>query len=218
MLRILLIEADPAVARRIGDGLLRERIDVRTVPTPSDELVVEEDVVVIGLPDGDRHAICRALRSRDPRRRIVMLTPEGSEPQAVAALEAGADHVLGREGVSARELAARLRAVGRRRGGARPEPPAVVTAGPLRVDPQERRVHVEGRPVHLAETELELLLALARRPDRPLGREALVGQIWGERAIDPRTLDSVVKRLRARLGASGARIETVRGVGYRLRT
>ncbi len=215
-MRILLIEADPVVARQLADALTRELIQVRTeVVAPE---TIEEDVVVIGLPDGDRHAICRALRAADPRRRIVMLTLDGTEAQSVAALEAGADHVVARQGVSGRELAVRLRTVARRKGGG---PPArrldEVVAGPLRVDLEARTVELDGAPIHLTDTELELLLALARRPDSLVARERLLTEIWGGRPIDERTLDSVVKRLRTRLGrTASARVETVRGAGYRL--
>lgn len=216
-MRVLLIEADPVVAGRLTEELRGEFIEVRSIPV-APEGRIDVDLVLIGLPDGDRHAICRALRADHARQRIVMLAPEPTEAQSVAALVAGADHVIPRHGMSAREIAARLRAVGRRRGGAPlPRPSAVVEAGLLRVDPETRRVEVGGALVGVVGRELDVLVALARRPGHTVDRESLGREVWGERSVDSRALDSVVKRLRLRLGESAERIETVRGVGYRLR-
>lgn len=215
-MRVLLIEADPTVAARLRDGLGREGLAVRVVQAASDAGQIDDDLVLIGLPDDDRLALCRTLRAGDPGRRIVMLTPDGTERQFVAAFEAGADDALGRDGVSVRELAARLRAIGRRRS-ASVAPAGVITAGRLRLDPELRQVEIDGRAIHVAPTELHLLLALCRAPGRVLAREVLLRRVWGDRQVEPRTLDSVVRRLRAQLGPAGELVETVRGVGFRLR-
>jgi two-component system, OmpR family, phosphate regulon response regulator PhoB len=133
----------------------------------------------------------------------------------VTALEAGADDVLQRDGLSLRELSLRLRAVGRRRGVA-PEEPVRFELGALVIDWVHHTVALDGRPIAMAPAELRVLTVLAASLGRVVDRETLILRAWGEEAPSTRTVDSVVKRLRARLGPAGGLIETVRGVGYRL--
>jgi DNA-binding response OmpR family regulator len=115
------------------------------------------------------------------------------------------------------ELVERIRAVLRR---VHPPAPAVVDAPPVRIDTRTRDVRVDGRRVHLSQKEYDLLLRLAREPDRVLTKAELLRDVWGYRVIGrTRTLDSHASRLRRKLraaGAQGALIENVWGVGYRL--
>jgi DNA-binding response OmpR family regulator len=217
--RVLLVEADPSVVRRIVDWLERDGLVVDTVAGPAEFAtpVANYGVVVIGLPDGDRLALCRTLRADDRGARILMLVPDRTEAQSVAALEAGADDVLGREGLSTRELAVRVRALARRpRVKPRQEQSGILTVGCLQVDVEQGSVVVDGFRAQLSAVELAVLMELVARPGEVVHRADVVHRVWGTQPVEPRTVDTVVKRLRARLGEAGSMVETVRGVGYRL--
>jgi two-component system phosphate regulon response regulator PhoB len=94
----------------------------------------------------------------------------------------------------------------------------VIAVGPVRIDRASAAVDVDGRPVGLTPTEYKLLVTLAERPGRVHARGHLLETVWGAAPdIQTRTVDMHVQRLRAKLGAAGELIETVRGLGYRLR-
>ena len=126
-MQVLLAESDPTLERSLVDWLVRESFAVTSAPTLDE--VDPAQVVVIGRVDG-WDAICRRLRREHPAIRIVVLA---ASQDVVTALEAGADDVLQRDGLSLRELALRLRAVGRRKGVA-PEKPVSFELGALVID------------------------------------------------------------------------------------
>ena len=145
---------------------------------------------------------------------IIMLTARAEEIDRVLGLELGADDYITKP-FSLKELAARVRAVLRRRAGA-----AAVTAGyrgpGLTVDFDAVSVEADGRPVRLTRREFELLRCLIEHRNRVLSRDRLLERVWGyDRSVETRSVDVHVGRLRAKLGAPGARIETVIGLGYR---
>jgi DNA-binding response OmpR family regulator len=172
------------------------------------------------LPKLDGLEVCRRLR-RESDVPILMLTARDSELDRVVGLEIGADDYLVKP-FSMRELVARVRAMLRRTRRA-PEPPAAaaIEIRGLRVDVPRRRVTVGEREVTLTAKEFDLLTLLAGRPGEVLTRDQIVDAVWGlDFSGDPRTVDTHVKTLRERLGDDADRprwIETVRGVGYRLR-
>jgi two-component system phosphate regulon response regulator PhoB len=93
-----------------------------------------------------------------------------------------------------------------------------VTRGPITIDAARHRVLVSGKPIILTAVEFKLLSMLMRRPGRVQSRDRLLNEVWGyESAIDTRTVDTHVRRLREKLGKAANIIETVRGFGYRLR-
>ena len=208
-MRVLLVEPDPELSGRIVTTFGREGIGVAAVRTAEEarafasvaDLVVTESE----LPDGSGFALCREWREAGLQVRCIVLSPEADR---VEAWEAGADDVVAKDRLSLRELALRVRAVGRRPTSVRPVPPVPPVPPPFVLD---------GEEVHLTAVERALLEALASRPGRVLDRETLVLRVWNGAAVEERTVDSTVKRLRARLGPAGDRIETVRGVGYRMR-
>jgi DNA-binding response OmpR family regulator len=117
---------------------------------------------------------------------------------------------------SPKELVARVRAVLRRTR--RPEAARILTAGTLSLDPSGHLATLNGEPLALTPKEFDLLQSLMEAAGRVLGREHLLDRVWGyARAdqIESRTVDVHVRRLRAKLGAEGERIVTVKGVGYR---
>jgi DNA-binding response OmpR family regulator len=168
------------------------------------------------LPGKDGLEVCREVRARSDVP-IVVLTARGEEADRVMGLELGADDYVAKP-YSPRELLARIRAVVRRaRGKAGPATEAVKVGG-LLVDPAARRVVLDGREIVLTGYEFALLLALARRAGRVLGREQLMELARGsaEDAFD-RSVDVHVSRLRQKLGDDPKRprlIKTVRGAGY----
>ncbi|MBI5480706.1 MAG: response regulator [Deltaproteobacteria bacterium] len=168
------------------------------------------------LPDLPGTEVCKALKA-DPALRdvpVVMLTAKGEEVDRVVGFELGADDYVVKP-FSVRELILRIQAVLRR---AHPQPETVPTFafGCLRVDAAAHRVWVEGDEVELTALEFRLLLTLYERRDRVQSRATLLDVVWGiEADITTRTVDTHVKRLREKLRAAGAYVETVRGVGYR---
>jgi DNA-binding response OmpR family regulator len=148
---------------------------------------------------------------------VIVLGPEEADAvDRVHAFRRGCDDYLGRP-FDYQELVERIRAVLRR---VRPREADVLEAGPLRVDTRTRDVRVEGRRVQLAQKEYELLLRLAREPERVFTKAELLHDVWQYRAAGrTRTLDSHASRLRRKLRVAGSAVplvENVWGVGYRL--
>ncbi len=198
--------------RSASDGLAGYEAAKRDLP----------DLILLDLmlPGMDGLEVCRRLRAeaRTARIPILMLTAKGGESDRVVGLEMGADDYLSKP-FSPRELVARVKAVLRR---AAPAPDAeaarAVAAGDLQLDPGRHEVTVRGKPVSLTATEFRLLHALMRRPGQVFSRDRLIdGAIGEDTAVVDRTIDVHVTALRRKLGKAGPMIETVRGVGYRLR-
>jgi two-component system response regulator MprA len=176
-------------------------------------------VVDIGLPDADGRDLCQALRTRGLRAPVLFLTAMDAVTDRVLGLEAGGDDYMTKP-FAFEELVARLRALLRRAGGARPAGREPLTAGDLRLDPVNHEVGCATRTVSMSPTEFRLLAALAASPGDTVRRGELVGVAWPEGAIvHDNTLDVYVARLRRKLREIEARsgIETVVGLGYRLR-
>lgn len=203
----------PVTATTAGAGLL---VAARLRPT-----VIILDVM---LPDMSGVEACKLLRS-DPELAdvgILMLTARGSDQDRIAGFEAGADdyvlkpfHVL--------EVVMRVRALSRRCGerrAARSQPAAAerLRWRDLSVDPRSHRVFTGDDEVALRPMEFKLLAVFLENPQRVFSRDQLLQQVWEISSdVNTRTVDTHVRRLRQRLGASGDVIETVHGFGYRLR-
>jgi DNA-binding response OmpR family regulator len=144
-----------------------------------------------------------------------MLTARDEIGDRVAGLDAGADDYVVKPFAFA-ELAARLRALGRRVDAVARDG-AILAVGPIRLDEARRSVCVDGRPVDLTAREFALLETLLRHAGRVLTRDQLLDHAWPAGvAVTPNTVDAFVAFLRRKLGGAAGRIETVRGVGYRL--
>ncbi|AKU92072.1 winged helix-turn-helix domain-containing protein [Vulgatibacter incomptus] len=168
------------------------------------------------LPDLPGTELCRRVKG-DPSTaatRVVMLTARGEEIDRVVGFELGADDYVSKP-FSLRELVLRVNAVLRRGQPAAKEDSAVVV-GPLTVDLPRHRVTVSGEEAALTALEFRLLWTLLSRKGRVQTRERLLEDVWEMSPdVTTRTVDTHVKRLREKLGAAGALVETVRGVGYR---
>jgi two-component system phosphate regulon response regulator PhoB len=161
--------------------------------------------------------VAKALRGDEKTRSIpiLMLTARGEEVDRVVGFELGADDYVVKP-FSPRELILRVQAILRREGVEEGERPLVFSQ--LIIDLPAHSVKLEGRELNLTTTEFKLLHRLARRPGRAFSRDQLLGDVWGyTEDVESRTVDTHVKRLRAKLGKMGDWIQTVRGVGYRFR-
>jgi DNA-binding response OmpR family regulator len=174
------------------------------------------------LPDGSGYDVARRLResSKVP---IIMLTARGEETDRIVGLELGADDYIVKP-FSAREVAARIRAVLRRAGEGAAAPPAPekqgpLDVGPVKVDRDRREATVNGQGMDLTRKEFELLELLAREAGSVISRERLIDEVWDTNWFgSTKTLDVHVSSLRRKLGDDSQNprfIHTVRGVGFR---
>ena len=218
-MRLLVVEDDDGIAGPLVTGLRREGFDVERVATGEAALAAPEpDLVLLDLrlPDMDGFAVARGMRERS-RVPIIMVTARGEEIDRVVGLEIGADDYVVKP-FGLRELIARIHAVMRRVTEAAPPPEALaLDVGPLHVDVREHRVTLDGAEVALTPKEFDLLALLAGDPGAAFDRRRILEDVWGSRWYGPtKTIDVHVSALRRKLG-DPAWIETVRGVGFRLR-
>jgi two-component system copper resistance phosphate regulon response regulator CusR len=202
--------------------LSREGIacDEASTIAEADELISLHayDLLVLDrrLPDGDGLDVCRRARAADFRNSILMLTAMDDAEHEVEGLAEGADDYLGKP-FELEILAARARALLRRNTV---RAPRELSAGDLRLDPGKRSAWQGGAPLSLTSREFTILELLMRSPGAVVSREEILEQAWGERE-EPmsNTIDVLVGRLRRKLDRKGqpSRIETLRGMGYRLR-
>jgi DNA-binding response OmpR family regulator len=215
-MHILVVEDEDAIADPLVDGLRREGFDVSRVATGEAALeATPADLVLLDLrlPDVDGFDVCRRLRERS-RVPIIVVTARGEEADRVVGLELGADdYVVKPYGL--RELIARIRAVSRRAASLGPTGPLRV--GDLEVDERARRAILDRRELELTPKEFDLLAALARDPGAAVSRQRLLAEVWQTSWYgSAKTIDVHVAALRRKLGDPGW-IETVRGIGFRLR-
>ena len=169
------------------------------------------------LPGMSGLEVCKVLKSSRETRDIavLMLTAKAEEIDRVLGLEFGADDYVVKP-FSPREVILRIGAILRR--GDTPAEQGEVVVDSIRMDPSRHRVWVEGKLVHLTSIEFKLLQTLIARRGRVQSRDRLLNEVWGyESMIDTRTVDTHIRRLRAKLGKSGDSVETVRSFGYRFR-
>ncbi|MDY3618276.1 response regulator transcription factor [Agathobaculum sp.] len=173
----------------------------------------------IMLPGQDGVSILRRLRAMPETVGVpvILLTAKNTEYDKVVGLDAGADDYIAKP-FGMMELVARIKAVLRR---AKPAEADVATApleaGAIRVDERAHETWADGRPVQLTLKEYQLLTLLLRNRGAVLTRDVLLETVWGYGSeSETRTVDVHIRTLRQKLGACGAQIETVRGVGYRM--
>ena len=172
------------------------------------------------LPDGSGLDVCRELR-RSSDVPIVMLTARGDEADRVVGLEMGADDYVVKP-FSAREVAARIRAVLRRTGSARAERAGAIEIGEVRLDPERHSASLAGEELELSRKEFELLHRLMRDAGSVVTREQLIEDVWDMNWFgSTKTLDVHVSSLRRKLEddpSSPRYVHTIRGVGFRFAT
>jgi DNA-binding response OmpR family regulator len=219
--RILLVEDDDSIAGPLVKGLEREGFAVDRVGTGGDALAhAGADLVLLDLrlPDLDGFEVCRRLRATSDVP-VIVVSARGEEADRVIGLELGADDYLVKP-FGLRELVARIRAVSRRVGqnsGGVPAPEGSQRVGALEIDRRSHKVTVAGATVELTPKEFALLALLAEDAGAVRTRGEILDQVWDPHWYGPtKTLDVHVASLRKKLGDPGL-IETVRGVGFRLR-
>ena len=217
-MRILLVEDDSRVSSVMTSMLQRRGYDVEHAATATAALAAAPcDLVLLdlNLPDGDGVDVCRTLRARSEHLGIIAVTARGEERDRVTGLRVGADDYVVKP-FSMVELQARIEALLRRTvRSAAPREACVV--GPLCIDSAARTVEVDGRPITLTRKEFDILASLARQPGVAIARERILLDVWQTTWSGKHTLEVHVASLRAKLGRTDL-VETVRGVGYRLRT
>ncbi len=217
-MHLLVVEDDPKLSEFLVRVLEDEGHSTAVADTGSSALEQAPpggfDVILLDwmLPDSSGPEVAQRLRSSGLTTPILMLTARGELSDKVAGLRAGADDYLTKP-FDVDELLARVAALSRRgRIG------AALEVGPLSLDRMTRRATLQGAPLDLTAKEFALLSRLALAGQEPVPRAAILLDVW-QLKFDPGSgvLDVHVSRLRDKLGAMSWMIETVRGVGYRLR-
>jgi two-component system, OmpR family, response regulator len=221
-MHILVVEDEPKMARLLQRGLAERGNTVEVAPTgdAASEIATAGDFDVVlldvALPGIDGFEVCRRLRAARVWVPVLMVTARSAVEDRIRGLDTGADDYLVKP-FSLEELLARIRALARRGPVVRP---TVLTVGDLTMDPATRRVWRGEREVPLSAKEFSLLETFMRRPDQVLTRDQLLEHAW-DMAYEPRSnvIDVYVRYLREKIDRPFGRrtLETVRGIGYRLR-
>ncbi len=222
-MNLLLIEDDDAIAEPLENGLERQGFTVHREATglagidaANGSFRPEIVLLDLGLPDIDGYEVCRRIRATSSVP-IIVVTARGDEIDRVLGLELGADDYLVKP-FGFRELVARIHAVTRRSSGRDETPDSPIhLADGYEVDPRSRRVTLDGDEIPLTRKEFDLLALLASEPGAIHTREEILEQVWDAHWYGPtKTLDVHIASLRRKLG-DPTLIETVRGVGFRVR-
>jgi two-component system, OmpR family, phosphate regulon response regulator PhoB len=222
--RVLIIEDERALTDVLTYNLKREGYETAIAHDGKEGLrkaqTLLPDVIILDLmlPLMNGLEVCRELRAGERTRNIpiIMLTAKAEETDQVVGFSLGADDYVTKP-FSVKVLVQRIKAL-RRRVEGEVESPDLVEHQGIRIDRVQHRASVKGKDLDLTPTEFRLLECLLRQPGRAFTRSHLMDAAIGEGAVVlERTIDVHVKTLRRKLGAAGDYIETVRGVGYRLR-
>ncbi len=225
---ILVVEDDTDIQQLVSYNLIKAGFNVTCADSGEEALQMlsresfDAMVLDLMLPGKDGHEVCRMVRSQEHIKGlpIVMLTAKSEEDDIVCGLECGADDYVTKP-FSPRVLIARLEAALRRK----PEPGAVEEAQVgvlsrhgMEIHSGRHEVRVNGEEVHLTASEFTILELMAARPGWVFSRQQIIDQVRGyDYSITPRAVDVQIFGLRKKLGSAGACIETVRGIGYRIR-
>ena len=223
--RILVVEDEPDIAAVVAYNLARSNYRVSTATSGMEALnaAVREkpDLIVLDvmLPEMSGFEVLEQLKARGDTRDtgVILLTALVSENDRVRGLSLGADDYLAKP-FSPKELVLRVDAVLRRLGATPVSSGSVLSAGPIKLDRGAHTMSVDDTEIELTTTEYRLLSILLERGGRVQSRTQLLQDVWDASPdIETRTVDMHVQRLRSKLGLAADMVETVRGVGYRIR-
>lgn len=223
MAEILVIDDEKDIVEAIEYSLTKEGFRIAKAYDGHNGLRLARekmpDLVLLDLmlPGISGIEVCKSLK-KDPKTAnlpVIILTAKGEEIDKIVGLELGADDYVTKP-FSMRELVARVKSILKRYGvKSLPVKPAVKFAD-LQIDSEKHEVLANGKPVELTAKEFSLLKFLAENKDKVFSRERLLDAIWGiEVAIETRTVDVHMRRLREKLGKAGKHLKTLRGVGYK---
>jgi two-component system, OmpR family, alkaline phosphatase synthesis response regulator PhoP len=222
---ILVVDDEEDILELVRYNLAKEGYQVTCATTGEQALAMARasvpDLVILDLmlPGVDGLEVCKRLK-RAPETQhvpVVMLTAKGEEPDIVTGLELGADDYVTKP-FSPRVLVARIRTALRRKGEADSTAGFPIRVGQVAIHPGRHEAILDGRPLDLTFTEFGILCLLAERPGWVFSRYQIVNAIRGtETAVTDRSVDVHIASLRKKLGTNASHIETVRGVGYRLK-
>jgi two-component system, OmpR family, response regulator len=221
-MRVLVVEDEPRMASVIRRSLAKQGLAADVAARGEQGVwmaaATDYDAIVLDvmLPDSSGFEVCRTLRRKGVWSPVLMLTARDAVSDRVEGLDSGADDYLVKPFALA-ELHARLRSLARR---GKPKRPAVVEVGDLSLDPARHEARRGGKPIDLSAKEFSLLETLMRRPGEVMSRYDLLEHAW-DFAYEARSnvVEVYMRRLREKVDRPFGRrsIETVRGVGYRLR-
>jgi two-component system alkaline phosphatase synthesis response regulator PhoP len=225
MAEILIIEDEKDIVESLEYNLKKEGYRVSKAYDGLNGLRLAEEKVPslvlldLMLPGLDGLEVCRRIK-KNPKTAavpVIMLTAKGSETDKVVGLELGADDYIVKP-FSIKELIARIKTILRRYEKPAEKPAAIVKFNDLEIDTDKHEVRAGGKPVELTAKEFQLLLYLAENKERVFSRERLLDTVWGiDVAIETRTVDVHMRRLREKLGQAGRHLVTLRGVGYKFK-
>lgn len=217
-MRILIVEDDPVIADAVRVGLALGGARVDCVGTCADALAAVSTthfsaiILDIMLPDGSGIDVLREIRAGKETIPVLLLTARDEISDRVSGLDAGADDYLVKP-FDLDELAARLRAI-TRRGDGRTD--SCLVHGAIRIDPAEASVTIDGAAVPLSRREFAVLTALMERPGVLRSRSELEERLYGwDDDVESNAVEVHIHHLRNKIGREA--IETVRGLGYRMR-
>ena len=220
---VLAVSGDERLGARLLEGVAQPGIDVLFARSAAEGLRIAEervpDLAVVDalLPDVSGLGLCRLLREHPQLRStpILMLSSYRTEIDRVLAFEAEVDDYLPSD-LSVRELSTRVRAILRRAQGGAKEPLSPVT-GEVPAGPVGHLDELGPGVDQLTPRERDVVVTLLRADGSVLSRTRILSEVWGSDALGARVVDAHVKNIRRKLGETGRRLETVRGIGYRLR-
>lgn len=223
---IYLLEDDISIQKFVSYALVNSGIEVKVFDTPSEfykamnEVMPELLLLDIMLPEEDGISILNKLREREETKKlpVIMLTAKGTEYDRIIGLDAGADDYVAKP-FSVMELISRIKAVIRRSemtGTKKSE--SEYTVGDVTLCTVKHMVKVKGEEIKLTYKEFELLSLLMKNKEKVFDRDELLVKIWGyDFDGENRTVDVHIRTLRSKLKEGGSIIETVRGVGYKVK-
>jgi two-component system alkaline phosphatase synthesis response regulator PhoP len=223
MRTILVVDDDRDIVDLVKYNLQKEGFTVITARNGSaalEQAAMMPDLIILDvmMPELNGWEVVKKLKAapRTASIPIVFLTAKGSEVDEVLGLELGADDYLVKP-ISIPKLLARVRTIFRKRDPGRADRNHVVV-GAIEILPDQHLIRVDGREVFFPKKEFEVLLFLAERVGRAVGRESLLNSVWGsDTLVVDRTVDVHIAKIRDKLGKHAEYLETIKGVGYRLR-
>ncbi|HKD39922.1 MAG TPA: response regulator transcription factor [Myxococcaceae bacterium] len=222
MAHILVVEDEPDLAALVAFNLRQANFEVDIAETGEQALDLASRnpphlvILDLMLPDISGVEVCRAMKKRAPSVPVVMLTAKKEESDRLAGFQSGAEDYIVKP-FSVLELVLRVKAILRRAGLSGFEAPNI-RFGVLDVDVSEHRCTVDGTEVPLTVLEFRLLHYLLARLGQVQSRKQLLEEVWKlQGSLETRTIDTHINRLRQKLGNAGDYLETVRGVGYRIK-